>query len=117
MVRLKASEDGNARNKKSPLQSPRELSLSPVAAAIVPVTGGGEVTLAGSRIAAGSSLTTGPDTAVLKLSRGGENPPLPAHNGLGDTFEEQERLDAGYEYGSAGDTLRAGSLCRYCADT
>jgi len=72
MVRLKASEDGNARNKKSPLQSPRELSLSPVAAAIVPVTGGGEVTLAGSRIAAGSSLTTGPDTAVLKLSRGGE---------------------------------------------
>jgi hypothetical protein len=73
MVRLKASEDVNARNKKSPLQSPKELSLSPAVPAIVPVTGGGgEVTLAGSRIAAGSSLTTGPDTAVLKLSRGGE---------------------------------------------
>jgi hypothetical protein len=73
MVRLKASEDVNARSKKSPLQTPRELSLSPAAPAIVPVSGGGgEVTLAGSRIAAGSSLTTGPDTAVLKLSRGGE---------------------------------------------
>ncbi|MGB7864979.1 MAG: AMIN domain-containing protein, partial [Candidatus Sulfotelmatobacter sp.] len=72
MVRLKAPEDVNARSKKSPLQVPKELSLSP-AAAIVPVTGGGgEITLAGSRIATGSSLTTGPDTAVLKLSRGGE---------------------------------------------
>jgi hypothetical protein len=73
MVRLKAPEDVNARNKKSPLQAPRELSLSPAVPAIVPVTGGGgEVTLAGNRIAAGSSLTTGSDTAVLKLSRGGE---------------------------------------------
>jgi hypothetical protein len=74
MVRLKAPEDVNARSKKSPVQRSRAASLGqPEAPAIVPVTGGGgEVTLAGSRIAAGSSLTTGPDTAVLQLSRGGE---------------------------------------------
>ena len=80
MVRLKAPEEVTAQNKKSARSSSgttsgaaRALSLSPAAPAIVPVTGGGgEVTIAGSRIAAGSSLTTGPDTAVLQLSRGGE---------------------------------------------
>ena len=77
MVRLKAPDDATSQNKKparSSSGSPaRALSLSPAVPAIVPVTaGGGEVTIAGSRIAAGSSLTTGPDTAVLQLSRGGE---------------------------------------------
>jgi hypothetical protein len=73
MVRLKPAEDVNAGKKKPPLHAPRELAVPTKTPAIVPVTGGGgEVTIAGSQIAAGSSLTTGPDTAVLQLSRGGE---------------------------------------------
>ena len=78
MVRLKApgdsNEDPNADSKKSPFQPPQVLSLAPVATpAVVPVTSGvGDVVLAGSRFAAGSSLTAGSDTAVLRLARGGE---------------------------------------------
>jgi hypothetical protein len=72
MVRLKPAEEVSARTKKSTSQAPRALSLSSVTPSIVPITGGGEVRLTGSQIAAGSSLTTGPDTAVLQLSRGGE---------------------------------------------
>jgi hypothetical protein len=73
MVRLKPAEDVNAGKKKPPLRAPTELGFPTKAPAIVPVTGGGgDVMIAGSRIAAGSSLTTGPDTAVLQLSRGGE---------------------------------------------
>lgn len=73
-VRLKPAEDPNASSKKSPFQPPQVLSLAPAAApAVVPVTTGvGEVVLAGSRFAAGSSLTAGSETAVLRLSRGGE---------------------------------------------
>jgi hypothetical protein len=74
MVRLKPPEDLNAASKKSPFQPPQVLSLAPAAApAVVPVTSGvGEVMLAGKQFAAGSSLTAGSDTAVLRLSRGGE---------------------------------------------
>lgn len=78
MVRLKPpgdpNADPNAASKKSPLQPPQVLSLAPSATpAVVPVTSGvGEVVLAGSRFAAGSSLTAGSETAVLRLSRGGE---------------------------------------------
>jgi hypothetical protein len=74
MVRLKPAEDSNAASKESPFQAPQVLSLAPAAApAVVPVTSGvGDVVLAGSRFAAGSSLTAGNDTAVLQLSRGGE---------------------------------------------
>ena len=74
MVRLKAPEDPNAANKKSQLQPPKALSLSPVAAtAVVPAASGvGEVVMADKRFAAGSSLTAGSDTAILALSRGGE---------------------------------------------
>jgi len=72
MVRLKPPEDANAAQK--PLQAPRVVSLEPTAApAFVPVSHGvGEVVLAGSRFAAGSSLTAGSETALLQLSRGGE---------------------------------------------
>jgi hypothetical protein len=72
MVRLKPPEDANAAYK--PLQAPRVVSLTPAAApAFVPVTSGvGEVVLAGSRFAAGSSLTAGSETTLLQLSRGGE---------------------------------------------
>lgn len=82
MVRLKPAgdpnedpnEDRNAAGKKPPFQPPQVLSLAPAAApAVVPVTSGvGEVVLAGKQFAAGSSLTAGSDTAVLRLSRGGE---------------------------------------------
>jgi hypothetical protein len=78
MVRLKPAGDSNpdpkTASKKSPFQPPAVLSLAPASAPeIVPVAGAaGDITLAGSRIAAGSSLTAGTDTAVLQLSRGGE---------------------------------------------
>jgi hypothetical protein len=73
MVRLKPSADLNASSKKLPLRGPTTLSLPPRAPAIVPITAGsGDVMIEGSRIASGSSLTTAADTAVLRLSRGGE---------------------------------------------
>jgi len=80
MVRLKppgdsnSTEDSKAAGKKSPFQPPAVLSLVPTTSpAVIPVTGGaGYVMLAGSRVAAGTSLTAGTDTAVLHLSRGGE---------------------------------------------
>ncbi|MGC2020438.1 MAG: AMIN domain-containing protein [Candidatus Sulfotelmatobacter sp.] len=82
MVRLKppaqenegSNGDPNAANKQPPSQPPQVLSLTPSATpAVMPVSSGiGEVVLAGKRLAAGSSLTAGSDTAVLHLSRGGE---------------------------------------------
>jgi hypothetical protein len=72
-VRLKPPEDLNA-HKKARSKPPAELSLlAHGAPSIVPVTGNpGEVMVDGSKIAAGSSLTAGAETAVLRLSRGGE---------------------------------------------
>jgi hypothetical protein len=74
MVRLKPIEAPKTAGKKSPFQPPKVLSAAPSAEpAVVPVTSGvGEVVLAGKQFAAGSTLTAGSDTAVLKLSRGGE---------------------------------------------
>jgi len=74
MVRLKPVEDPNAASKKSLPPEPQVLSAAPGdTPAFVPVTSGvGEVVLADKRFAAGSSLTAGSDTAVLRLSRGGE---------------------------------------------
>jgi hypothetical protein len=73
-VRLKPASDPNAANRKSPHQPPQALSAPPSAApAFVPVTSGvGDVVLAGKQFAAGSTLTAGSDTAVLRLTRGGE---------------------------------------------
>jgi AMIN domain-containing protein len=73
MVRLKPPEDLNA-HKKARSKPPAEFSLlAHGAPAIIPVTRNpGEVKVDGSRIAAGSSLTAGAETAALQLSRGGE---------------------------------------------
>ena len=77
MVRLKPPESGNAgvnTGKKVPPLPPAVPGTSPGAApAAVPLTGGsGTVVLAASRLGAGSSVTAGAETAVLRLFRGGE---------------------------------------------
>jgi hypothetical protein len=74
LVRLKPAEDVSASKKSShfePAMAPG-MSLDAVPA-VVPVTGGaGALVLAGSRIGSGSNVTAGSDTAILRLSRGGE---------------------------------------------
>jgi hypothetical protein len=79
MIRLKPPGDSNAKDdpkaagQKSPFQPPQVLSLAPGATAtIVPVTGGAGDLVLGKRVAAGSTLTAGTDTAVLHLTGGGE---------------------------------------------
>ncbi|HZZ15207.1 MAG TPA: AMIN domain-containing protein, partial [Candidatus Sulfotelmatobacter sp.] len=73
MIRLKRPEDSNA-SKNSTAQVPQVLSASGDAAPLaVPVSGGvGDIVLAGRQFAAGSSLTAGSETAILRLARGGE---------------------------------------------
>lgn len=73
-VRLKPVQSQQAVNRQAQPQPPQVLSPSPGGApAYVPVTSGvGEVVMADKRFAAGSSLTAASDTAVLRLSRGGE---------------------------------------------
>ncbi|MGB7601265.1 MAG: AMIN domain-containing protein [Candidatus Sulfotelmatobacter sp.] len=71
MVRLRAAEDHAAKKASHP-QSPTTLSLRGKTPEIVPASeGAGDITVEGSQIAAGSSLTTAQDTTVLRLSRGG----------------------------------------------
>jgi hypothetical protein len=76
MVRLKPAgdTDANAGKKSSPFQPPTVAGMSLESApAVVPVTSGaGTMAVAGSRIASGSSVTAGSDTAVLRLAGGGE---------------------------------------------
>jgi hypothetical protein len=78
MVYLKpnggARAGGNAGNSPSPAQPPMAQGLSLGAAPlVVPVTGGSSaMVLAGRRIASGSAVTAGSDTAVLRVSGGGE---------------------------------------------
>jgi hypothetical protein len=74
MVRLKPASDVNAGKKSSPFQPPTVPGISLGSdPAVVPVTGGsGAMVRAGSRIGSGSSVTAGSETAVLRVSGGGE---------------------------------------------
>ena len=78
MIRLRPPEDGHDEGnagKKSPSTSPSSVSALSLhaAPAAVPVSGGpGAVVQAANRVSAGSSVTAGSETAVLRLSRGGE---------------------------------------------
>ena len=74
MVRLKPASDVNAGKKSSPFEAATVASLSVDSApTIVPVAGGsGGRVVAGSRIGSGSSITAGSETAVLRVSGGGE---------------------------------------------
>ncbi len=74
MVRLKPAEDANAGKKSSPYEPPTVQGLSmSKGPTVVPVTSGsGRAVMAGSRIASGSAVTAGSETAVLRLSGGGE---------------------------------------------
>ena len=72
MVRLKPAEDANAGKDSPPIPTAAGLTMSSEPA-VVPVTAGsGNMVLGASRIAAGSSVTAGTDTAILRLARGGE---------------------------------------------
>jgi hypothetical protein len=72
MVRLKPAGDVGAATASSPVPTVPTLATTGTPA-IVPVAGGnGSVVLSGTRIGAGSSVTAGADTAVLRLARGGE---------------------------------------------
>jgi hypothetical protein len=72
LVRLKPPQDLNA-GKKSPQPATAPGISLDAAPAVIPVTGGGgALVLAGSRIGSGATVTAGSETAVLRLSNGGE---------------------------------------------
>jgi AMIN domain len=72
MIRLKPPEDTHVTGKKSPGRPPTVLSLGLAGGpAVVPARSNADV-IADSRLAPGSSLTAGNQTAVLSLARGGE---------------------------------------------
>jgi hypothetical protein len=73
MIRLRPAEDakvGKDSTADQPALAPG-MSLS-AAPAIVPVTSGSGAVIAGSHLAAGSTITAATETAVLRLARGGE---------------------------------------------
>jgi hypothetical protein len=73
MVRLRPEPDAAAKAASAP---PTVMALTPgaqpVAVPVIPGATGGGVVMAGNRIATGSSVTAGADTAILRLGRGGE---------------------------------------------
>jgi hypothetical protein len=74
MVRLKPAGDLNAGKKSTEFQPPMApgLSLSSTPAAVPVTSGSGALVLAGNRMAAGSAVTAGSETAVLRVTGGGE---------------------------------------------
>ncbi|HEY7097599.1 MAG TPA: AMIN domain-containing protein [Terriglobales bacterium] len=71
LVHLRPDESAAAASSKPPTVPALTSSPRPVAVPVVPGATGA-VVLAGNRLAAGSSVTAGSDTAVLRLGRGGE---------------------------------------------
>jgi hypothetical protein len=76
MIRLTPPESGNEHGDAAKASSTQPRSLAgtsgSTAPAAVPVTGGPGALVLAASMAAGSSVTAGPQTAVLRLSRGGE---------------------------------------------
>jgi len=74
MVRLKPPEDSNIGTKadSDQVQSAPKFTLTPDAAIVPVVEGAAPTAIVAGRLAGGSSITAGSDTAVLHLSRGGE---------------------------------------------
>jgi len=68
MVRLHASDDATAKPPSAPVFIP---VIEPVAVPLGPGSRGA-IVLAGNHIAAGSSLTAGSETSIMRLARGGE---------------------------------------------
>jgi hypothetical protein len=68
MVRLHASDDASAKPPSAPVFIP---VIDPVAVPLGPGSRGA-IVLAGNHIAAGSTLTAGSETSIMRLSRGGE---------------------------------------------
>ena len=71
MVRIHASADAVAARAQPPSVPAFTRGEQPVAVPVSP-GGNGAIMLAGSRIAGGSSVSAGADTAILRLGRGGE---------------------------------------------
>jgi len=73
MVRLKPPSPADASNNAPPEPPPATTSSWTSAPQVVPVVSGeGDSTIAASRLAAGSSLTAGAQTSVVRMNRGGE---------------------------------------------
>ena len=74
MVRLKPAADRNVVNRQDLDQAPISpgFALTPEALIVPIANGGASAAIDPSRLAAGSSITAGSETAILRLSRGGE---------------------------------------------
>lgn len=98
MVRLRPDEEA-----ASAAQPVTQMALTPgvkpVAVPVIPGATGG-VLLAGSRIATGSSVTAGADTAILRLSNGGEVRVCPGTTVLVTSSQNGRALMLGMSTGS-----------------
>ena len=74
MIRLKPPEDTNVTREQEidPSRSAPGFTVTPEATIVPVVGGGGSSAIDASRLTAGSSITAGSETAVLRLARGGE---------------------------------------------
>ena len=111
-IRIRADQSATA---KPPSVPAFTAGVEPVA---VPVAVGtsGSLVETGSRVASGASITAGDQTAVLRLTRGGEVPRgLPWHHGFRRNIEQWARPDAGHKQGRHGDPLQRAGVSRFCS--